>query len=68
MIATGNDEAVLPPELLVRGDIPVLAPTGRGDMLPSAVIEIGWDRLPALNSSGIIPLTVVAGIYNHTPW
>ena len=40
MTAIGNDEAVPPPELLVRGDVLVLVPAGRGDILPSAVIDI----------------------------
>ena len=62
LLVAGVDEVLLPPELLVCGDVPLLVLVDRGGIVLSALVGVERGRSPALNSSGFYPLTLVAGL------
>ena len=41
MLVVSGDEVVLPPELLVCVDVPLLVPVNRGGILLSALVGVG---------------------------
>ena len=54
LLVAGVDEVLLPPELFVCGDVPLLVSVDRGGIVLSALVDVERDRSPALNSNGSI--------------
>ena len=55
LLVAGVDEVLLPPELFVCGDVPLLVSVDREGIVLSALVDVERDRSPALNSNGSIP-------------